>query len=157
MRQQPEDPQCTTLLQSPDVLGSRKRRETHKPSLLQTEYESGESCFKVFIVCLFILDCAGSSELQALFSSWGEGASHCRGVSHCGARALESRLRCPHNMWGLPRSGTELVSAAVVGRFLATGPSGSPAVCLGDDDRSRRERCLPPPGYCHDMTVCHLL
>ena len=150
------DPQSTTLLQSPDVLGSRKRRETHKPSLLQTEYESGESSFKVFVICLFILDCAGSSQLQGLFSSWGKGASHCRGVSHCGAQAPESRLRCPHDMWGLPRSGTELVSAGMVGRFLTTGPSASPAAWLGDDDRTRRERRLPPRGCCH-MTVCHLL
>ena len=53
MTQQPVDPQYTTLLQRPDVLGSRKRPETHKPSHLQTECESAESCCKAFIICLF--------------------------------------------------------------------------------------------------------
>ena len=43
------------------------------------------------------------------------------GLSSCGARAQLS-----HGMWDLTRPGIELVSSALQGRFLTTGPLGKP-------------------------------
>ena len=75
------------------------------------------------------------------FSSFGEkgllarccvGASHCGGVSCCGAQALWHRgfsscrgwAQLPCSMWNLPGPGIEAMSPAVAGRFLTTGPRG---------------------------------
>ena len=70
------------------------------------------------------------------FSSCCERASHRHAFSCCRAPALgiEGFHSCsgtgaqlPHGMWDLPRPGIELVSLALQGRFLTTGPPGKPA------------------------------
>ena len=87
---------------------------------------------------LFSFDCAGSLLLHGLFSSCSVQASHCSGVSRCGARALgrtdfsscgsqalghrlsscgawASLLR---GMWDLPRLGIKPMSPALAGEFF---------------------------------------
>ena len=51
----------------------------------------------------------------------GAQASHCGGLSYCGARALEL-----HGMWNLLEPGIEPVFPALQGRFLTTGPPEKP-------------------------------
>ena len=70
---------------------------------------------------------------QGLLSSCGEWASHCGGFPSCWAQALECGLiscdactHLPHSMWDLPRPGIKLVSFALQGGFLTTGPPGMP-------------------------------
>ena len=48
-------------------------------------------------------------------------ASEALGLSSCGTQAY---LHC--SMWNLPRLGIELMSPALAGRFLTTGPPGKP-------------------------------
>ena len=50
---------------------------------------------------------------------WLKGQEH--GLSSCGPWA-----QLPYSMWGLPRPGIELVSLALQGRFLTTGPPEKP-------------------------------
>ena len=68
------------------------------------------------------------------------------GLSSCGSRALEHRLRsCGaraqllRSMWDLPGPGLEPVSPALAGRFLTTAPPGKPRFMfltrLGSPDR----------------------
>ena len=53
------------------------------------------------------------------------GASRCGGFSCCGAWFEVSRLQTlAQDMWNLRRPGIELVSSALAGRFLTTGPPG---------------------------------
>ena len=61
----------------------------------------------------------------------GARASHCRGLSCCGAQApiterrlssCGSRAQLLRGMWGLPRPGLEPVSPALAGGFLTTAP-----------------------------------
>ena len=54
-----------------------------------------------------------------LFSSWGTQAIEHMGTSSCGTWAY-----LPHGMWNLPRPGIELVSPALAGWLLTTGPPG---------------------------------
>ena len=63
----------------------------------------------------------------------GARASHYRGLSRCGARALERRLSsCGSRpqllcgMWDLPRPALEPVSPALAGGFSTTAPPGKP-------------------------------
>ena len=64
------------------------------------------------------------------YPSDGAQASHCRGLSCWGARALEQAQRCwarawlPLGMWGLSGPGIEQVSPVLQNRFLTTGPPG---------------------------------
>ena len=73
------------------------------------------------------LQAFSSCDEQGLLSSCTAWASQCRGFSPCGPRALEYRLSSwahglswPRSMWDLPRPGIELVSPALVDRFLTT-------------------------------------
>ena len=75
-----------------------------------------------------------------------------RGLSCCGARAVEHRLSsCGaqasllHGMWDLPGPGLEPVSPALAGRFLTTVPPGKP-----------RRRLLTETRSNHDRVVCKL-
>ena len=53
---------------------------------------------------------------------WHEGSIlAARGLSRCGPLA-----QLPCGMWDLPRPGIELVSLALQGGFLTTGPPGNP-------------------------------
>ena len=109
--------------------------------------------------------CIGSLLLHAGFLQlWRAGAtlhcgawaSHCRGFSCCGARALGVRVVVStHNfsscgsrvlerrlsscgtrayllcgMWDLPRPGLEPVSPALAGGFLTTAPPGKPSILV---------------------------
>ena len=112
--------------------------------------------FKKLINYLFIFGCVGSSLLHVGFlQSWRAGAtlrcgaraSHCRGFSRCGARALGARAsvvvarglsscgswalerklsscgaraQLLRGMWDLPGPGREPVSPALARRFLTT-------------------------------------
>ena len=99
-------------------------------------------------ILLFIFGCVGSSLLHVGFLQlWRAGAtlhcsvraSHCGGLSCCGAQALGAwasvvvahRLsgcgtwaQLLHGMWDLPRPGIEPVSPALAGGFLTTAPPG---------------------------------
>ena len=50
-------------------------------------------------------------------------------LQHVGSVFVVLRLSCPQGMWNLPRPGMEPVSPALPGRFLTTGPPGSP-ICI---------------------------
>ena len=51
-----------------------------------------------------------------------QAAVHCQGA---GSVVVVCAL-LPHGMWDLPRLGIELVSPALQGRVLTTGPPGKP-------------------------------
>ena len=80
---------------------------------------------------------AGSSLLQGLFSSCVEPgllllhvqASHCRGLSRCGAQGSVdvARGRGCSTACGAPGLGIEPVSPALAGRFFTTEPLGKPS------------------------------
>ena len=90
--------------------------------------------FNLFIFCYArsLLLCQAFSNYSnwGLRSSCNAQASVCGGFSCCRAGALESphfrscaawgQLHC--GMWDLPRSGIELMSPALAGGFLTTGP-----------------------------------
>ena len=114
----------------------------------------------IFKFIYFIFGCVGSLLLPTGFLQLqrvgatlrcGTWASHCgglsccgawalgvqasvvaaRGLSSCGLRALERRLsscgarpQLLHGMWDLPRSGIEPVSPALAGELLTTVPPG---------------------------------
>ena len=70
-------------------------------------------------------DCSAGAVWWLLL--WGTASRHAgcsgctRGLSSCGAWAELLR-----SMWYLPRPGIELESLTLQGRFLTTGPQGSP-------------------------------
>ena len=128
-------------------------------------------------VCLieyiyFILGCSGSSLLcrpfsscskLELLSSCGTKASHCCGLSCCGARApgqagsvvaawgvsscssqaLEDSFSSSMGMCSLPRPGIEPTSPALAGGFFTTEPPGKPHCLLLNSPPS----LLPGPGW----------
>ena len=65
----------------------------------------------------FQLPCAGFS-LQWLFLFWSMGC-RMRRLINCGTQA-----QLPCDIWNLPGPGIELVSPALIGEFLSTGPPG---------------------------------
>ena len=75
-------------------------------------YCSGFSCYRAQA-----LECVG-------FCSCSSQALEC-GLSSCGARAS-----LPQGMWDLPGLGMEMVSPALAGGFLTTGPPGTPQSLL---------------------------
>ena len=66
------------------------------------------------------------------------GASHCGSFScfralvlgHAGFHSCGAWAYLLHDMWDLPRSETESMSAALAGRFFTTEPSGEPLKCF---------------------------
>ena len=64
---------------------------------------------------------SGCGEWELLF-----GASDGGGFSPCGAQAQELRCTGLVAMWALPGPRIKLVSPALQGRFLTTGPPGKP-------------------------------
>ena len=97
--------------------------------------------FKRNFINVFTFDCAGSSLLGGLFSSFreqgllsscGAWASHCGGFSCCGAQTLGSRASAvvAHGISCFTAReigpGIEPVSPTLADRFLITGPPGTP-------------------------------
>ena len=69
---------------------------------------------------------------RRLWGTQASGAVGC-GVSRCGLWDPEHRLtscgtpaQLPRGMWGRPGPGIKLVSLALLGRFLISGPPGKP-------------------------------
>ena len=96
--------------------------------------------FKKSFICLFIhlilfLAGLGLHCCVQAFSGCGAQASHCSGLSYCRAWALRyahfsiygAWAQMPRSMWDLPRPGFEPVSPSLAGRFLTTGPPGTPS------------------------------
>ena len=59
-----------------------------------------------------------------------------QGYSSCSSQALEQKLNsCGpwawllHDMWDIPRSGTEPMSPALAGESFTTEPPGKPKLC----------------------------
>ena len=99
----------------------------------QQNYYTKRVLYSIHVLNVFIIifGCAGSSLLREDFSSCGERASHCSGLSCWGLEALErglsssgapAYLAC--SRWDLPGPGREPVSPALAGGFLTTGPPG---------------------------------
>ena len=96
--------------------------------------------FNKFIY-LFIFGCVGCSFLCEGFLQFrragatlhrGAWASHCHGLSHCGAQAPDAQTQ---QLWitGLAAlrhvgPGLEPMSPALAGRFLTTAPPGKPPI-----------------------------
>ena len=62
--------------------------------------------------------------------SWffcGMRASHCCGLSRCGAQAPNAQARRPWLMWDLPGPGHKPVSPASAGGLSTTAPPGKPS------------------------------
>ena len=123
------------------------------------------------IIYLVNFGCTGSSLLHRIFSICGEQglfcsccarASPCGGIS-CGAQTLGTRasavMKCGLSScstqvqqlwcmglaaWDPPRSGIELISPALAGRFFATKPPGKPYKCFlkGQDNSNQINNCL---------------
>ena len=73
------------------------------------------------------------------FPGCGAWALGCTGFSSCSSRALQCRLsscgacaQLPCSRWGLPGSGTELVSPAPASGFSTTEPQRSPTYIILD-------------------------
>ena len=91
---------------------------------------------------IYFFGCVGSSFLcEGFLQLWQAGAtlhrgaraSHCRGLSCCGAQAPDAPAlivahgpSCSAACGNLPRPGLEPVSPALAGRFSTTAPPGKP-------------------------------
>ena len=92
-----------------------------------------------FFLAALVLHCCAwtySSYELWLISSCGVWASHCSGFSCCRAQALgewssgvvaHGLSYSRRDMWDLPGPGIELVSTALTGGFLSTGPPEKPS------------------------------
>ena len=81
----------------------------------------------------FQKDSAQPTGVLKLVTRCGRRASHCGGVSGCGAEALVVRASVEaaqplllRGMWNLPGPGIEPVSPALAGGFLSAVPPGEP-------------------------------
>ena len=94
-----------------------------------------KSFMYLFIHLILFLAGLGLRCCVHAFSSWSTQASHCSGFSYCRAWALRhvhftiygAWAQLPRSMWDLPGPGFEPVSPSLAGRFLTTGPPGTPS------------------------------
>ena len=93
-------------------------------------------CIQAFSGCSeqgLVCSCSAQASHCGGFSCWGAQVLGCVGFSRCGLQAPELRLsgsgtsaQFPHGMQDLPRAGIKVVSPALQGEFLITGPPGKP-------------------------------
>ena len=100
----------------------------------------------------FLLECEGFS-LRQLLLLWSCGArARGHGFQQFQSPALEyglsscAQAQLPHGMWNLPGPGIKLVSPALAGGFLTTGPPGEfSAEILNLNSVIQIFVCYPPP------------